>query len=63
MPIPTDSDRRRGHCSTLADGILTQLKIIEHANMKDRPRLRRELVERINAFGEACIEAAELAGE
>jgi hypothetical protein len=63
VPIPTASDARLSHVRILADGIATQIKIIEHAGEKDRPRMLRGLRERIDAYADAAMEAGESAGK
>jgi hypothetical protein len=59
MPIPGPADLRIGNVSTLAQGIVAQLKTLQHAGPKDRPRMRLILRDRLQAFAEIVMEAAD----
>jgi hypothetical protein len=60
--IPTDFDRRLGHLSQEANGILSMLTTMNFAGKKDHANMRARIRERLTDFANDVMSCADKSG-
>jgi hypothetical protein len=58
MPIPTKADYDLAEVADMASSIMTQLRVMQHANVTDLPRLRARLRDLLADYVSAAMSAA-----